>query len=106
MGINEKVGGIRCELAIGDGWGALSRRNRFMSEMGQSRHSDCVSITSGLPRKADKFKAGPDFAKVPGADSGTAVNDVDKLDALFDHLVDAREQHRRHGEAERTARGS
>jgi hypothetical protein len=31
---NEKVGGIRCELAIGDGWGALSRRNHFMSEMG------------------------------------------------------------------------
>jgi hypothetical protein len=65
LGINEKVGGIRCELAIGDGWGALSRRNHFMSETGQSRHSDCVSITSGLPRKADKFKAGPDFAKVP-----------------------------------------
>jgi hypothetical protein len=35
--------------------------------MDQSRHSDCVPVTSGLPRKADKFKAGRDFAKVPEA---------------------------------------
>src|SRR6188508_2372147 len=33
------------------------------------------------------------------ADSCTAANDA--CDVLFDHLVSAREQHRRHGEAER-----
>jgi hypothetical protein len=51
-------------------------------------------------RTTDIFSIRRHVSKVPGADSGTAV-DVDKLDALFDHLVGAREQHRRHGEAER-----
>jgi len=32
VGYYEKVKGIRCELAIGDGWGALSRRNHLLSK--------------------------------------------------------------------------
>jgi hypothetical protein len=32
------------------------------------RHSDHAPITSGFPRKADKFKAGRHFAFVPNAD--------------------------------------
>jgi hypothetical protein len=39
-----------------------------MSELGQSRRSDRWQITSGLARKADKFKAGGHFAKVLGCD--------------------------------------
>jgi hypothetical protein len=43
-----------------------------MSEMGQSHHFDHAPITSGLTRKADRFKAGGHFAKVPNTDVGSA----------------------------------
>ena len=36
-----------------------------MSELGQSRRSDRAPIASGLPRKADKFRARWHFAFVP-----------------------------------------
>jgi hypothetical protein len=43
-----------------------------MSALGQSHHFDHAPITSGLTRKADKFKAGGHFAKVPNTDVGSA----------------------------------
>ena len=67
----------------------------------KARCRHCVRFTPTNRHREREYHV----RKVPGADPGTAVNDVDKLDALFDHLVDAREQHRRDGEAERTARG-
>ena len=39
--------------------------------MGQSRHFDRAPFTSGLPRKADNFRAGWHFAFVPQPDSST-----------------------------------
>jgi hypothetical protein len=36
-----------------------------ISEMGQTRRSDRAPFTSGLPRKADKFRACWHFAFVP-----------------------------------------
>jgi hypothetical protein len=54
------------------------------SAVGQSRHSDCVPITSDLPRKADKFEAGGHFGKVPQPDSCTAA-----YSDYFDHFVGA-----------------
>jgi hypothetical protein len=36
-----------------------------MSPTGQSRHSDLMPVTSGLPMKADIFGAGRDLSKVP-----------------------------------------
>jgi hypothetical protein len=52
----------------------------YFIQVGCVRHSDHAPITSGLPRKADKFKAGRHFTLVPIADV-----------ALLDHLVGARE---------------
>jgi hypothetical protein len=39
-----------------------------MSELGHSRHSDCVPITSGLPPEADIFSVSRHVLKVPGPD--------------------------------------
>jgi hypothetical protein len=43
---------------------------------GQSRHSDCVPITSDLPRKADKFEAGGHFGKVPEGEVSPAIYSI------------------------------
>jgi hypothetical protein len=51
LGINEKVGrdGIRCELVIGDGWGALSLAIALCPVRGQSRQFGYVRVTSAFP---------------------------------------------------------
>ncbi len=40
-----------------------------MSAQGQARHFDHAPITSGLPRQAEKFRAGRHFAFVPTSES-------------------------------------
>src|SRR5712664_248030 len=67
------------------------------SVVGQTRRSDRAPFTSGLPRKADKFRARWHFAFVPSADSCTAAQSP----GLFDYLVGAGEKQRRQFEAER-----
>ena len=62
-----------------------------MSALGQKRTFAVQKVMSALPPKADMCGATRDVRFVPIAD----------IAALLDHLVGAREQRRRHGEAER-----
>jgi hypothetical protein len=55
-----------------------------MSQLGQSRHSELVSLTSGLPRSTDITRSTPLVRFVPFPDSCSAASVV-----LFDHLVDS-----------------
>src|SRR5258705_8282213 len=48
----------------------------YFIQVGCVRHSDHARIISGLPRKADKVKAGRHFAFVPQPDSCTAANGI------------------------------
>jgi hypothetical protein len=62
-----------------------------MSELGDARHFDRATITSGLPRLADIFRVRRHVSKVPATE----------VAASFDYLVGAAEQREWDGETER-----
>jgi hypothetical protein len=66
-----------------------------MSQLGQTEKSGRATGKSALASITDVVRAGRNVSKVPTTDS------VQQITSLFDHLVGAGEQRRRHAEAER-----
>jgi hypothetical protein len=70
-----------------------------MSRLGQTRSSGAIRDTSGLPPAAELEGRSREVSVVPGTDSCTATNEC-SVAWLLDQLVGAREQGRRHVDAE------